>query len=826
MSFEQALIASASPSMVAAKIQARINHELLKGCTPHIIGHPVALEPYFQPVWENETEESQNPNHYILEQPFPENDLIRRRIWISPEQEFDWHESEFFIKMLESISHRIGFEITGNCKNIMITLLCSKSDLPIINTSFKSAFEYHELSDEFDSPLVNIPEEIWQDIYFRDYLPHPPYYNLFTMPSELVTSPLKSVIISLSSIEPPAIGFYQVLFEPVSAINNYHRQVELLLDIEYQIKLHSGFHHSTQKYSQQAPSGALQHMAIDLESKAHNDKPFYSTALRMGIVGASNNGKDILNSIAVISSLFQHGGRPLLYINQNLYKQQMDHGQIRRMFLQGLVYRPGFLLNSYEVSGTVQIPSFKSDEHLNIPIELLETLPPFNPELLSGNCIGTNDYAGISYKVCISDNLRIRGIHLLGKSGTYKSTTLIHIILNDIRNGHGVAVLDPHGDLIEELLTLLDKRDVDKTIYFDPGDPDWVPIWNPLKKIDNLDVGRMTNDLVKAIESFVQNAWGDRSEHIFRNIIFSLISSNDEIATLLNVSNLLRNKSKQSKIMARRLLPLIDNETVLQFWMHEYFKLNKELDAPINKMSKLLISGTTALMFSQPDNCFNFKDIMDSGKIFLVNFSNIDTTLKRVLGCFMISLFHLNALNRSSVPTSERKSFHLHLDEGHNFINDSIENIINETRKYGLSLNIANQYKNQFNNIQLSDALATIGSSILFNCNMNDAKYYFKDLQDKVTIKDLVSLKKGEAIARIGVDIVKINTLPPISAPEKNYRKEIIERSRGKYCKPTQEVKSWLKNQGNRITSSYKNNYSALEKTHDGKIKEFLYDEF
>ena len=125
----------------------------------------------------------------------------------------------------------------------------------------------------------------------------------------------------------------------------------------------------------------------------------------------------------------------------------------------------------------------------------------------------------------------------------------------------------------------------------------------------------------------------------------------------------------------------------------------------------------------------------------------------------------------------------------------------------------------------MSDALSTIGSTILFNCNTNDAKYYTKDLQDKVSIKDLISLKKGEAIARIGVDIGKINTLPP-KVPKTNYKKEIIERSREKYCKPVQEIKLWLRKKENRIIPSYNQNFPSPRKTCNGKIKEFYYDEF
>jgi hypothetical protein len=631
---------------------------------------------------------------------------------------------------------------------------------------------------------------------------------------------------SFTIVKPDVIGFYQVLFQPVNVRNDYHRQIEILLDIEYQIKLHSGFH-SVQNHSRENPSGALQPMAKALVSKAHNDKPFYSTALRIGVVGAGNEGEDILNSITAIISLFQHGGRPLLFVNQDLYKQQLDSEQIKKMFQQGLVHRPGFLLNSYELTSTVQLPSLKPDEHLSIPIKLLETLPPLNHELFSGNCIGTHNYAGIEKQICIPGVERIKGIHLIGKPGTYKSTTLIHIIRNDIRKGHGVAVIDPHGDLINEVISLLNQQEAERTIYFDPGDPDWVPIFNPLKKIDNLDVGRMASSTVEAIKSFVQKqSWGSMTSHILRNLVFSLISSNDENATFLNLSKLLHNKAKQSKEMSKILLPMIDNETVFNFWRYEYFKLNKELNAPINKMSKLMISGTTALMFSQPDSYFDFKDIMDSGKIFLINLANVDMTLKRSLGCFMISLFHLNALNRSNVPVNERNPFHLHIDEGHNFLTDSIEHIISEARKYGVSLNIAHQYKNQFD-IQTSDALSIIGSSILFGCNTNDAQYYCKDLQDKVSITDLVSLKQGSAIARISPsDIVRINTLPPEIPLTKNYRNQIIERSREKYCKPVQEVKSWLKKQGSIINPPYRRDYSSQKKTSDGLIMEFIYDEF
>ena len=148
-----------------------------------------------------------------------------------------------------------------------------------------------------------------------------------------------------------------------------------------------------------------------------------------------------------------------------------------------------------------------------------------NPDLLTGTCIGTCEYAGKIQNVCIPISSRRRGTHPLGRAGTGKSTLLEHIILSDIEEGHGVAVIDPHNDLIERLLRLIPEQHVERTIYFNPGDPDWVPLWNPIEKIVGQDIGRTTNDIVKAIESFVAGGgWGDRLENILRNVIYALIS--------------------------------------------------------------------------------------------------------------------------------------------------------------------------------------------------------------------------------------------------------------------------------------------------------------
>jgi hypothetical protein len=496
---------------------------------------------------------------------------------------------------------------------------------------------------------------------------------------------------TLASIEEPALGLYQVMFQPVDPLHNWHRNVEILLDFEYAIKLHDGFH-PPQRYAQKSPSGDLKTMAWEVETKANNDKGFFAAALRLAVIGAGRKGRALLRGLGIVPSLFQHGGRPLEYVTEEEYARVLSLSEIRDMFVLGLTYRPGFLVNSFELTGLVHIPPLKTDHAHSIPLEALETLPVRNPDLLGGTWIGICEYAGVLQRASIPDRLREKHTHLIGRPGSGKSTLQTHMILSDIEQGHGVAVLDPHGDLIESVLCLIQEAHIHRTIYFNPGDPDWVPIWNPLKRIPGQDIVRTADDIVRAIQSFVASGgWGDRLEHLLRNMIFSLIHLPK--STFLDLSNLLRNKSQESKRMTRDILAAIDNESVRQFWIQDYDKYGKDdLGPPRNKLSKLLVSGTVSLMLSQPESLFNFRQIMDDSMILLVDLSSIGSMVREILGCFILSLIHLAALSRSTVPLDQRKQFHVHCDETHRFMTDTLEDLIAETHKYRVSLSLAHHY--------------------------------------------------------------------------------------------------------------------------------------
>jgi len=483
-------------------------------------------------------------------------------------------------------------------------------------------------------------------------------------------------------------------------------------------------------------------------------------------------------------------------------------------------------VNSFELTGPVHVPQLTNDDNCRIPLDKLETLPVRNSTFSSGTFIGVCSYAGEIQKLCIPPIKRADHNHIIGKPGKGKSTLLQHMILSDISDGHGVVVIDPHGDLIEDIIRLIPEKHVAKVIYFDPGDPDWVPLWNPMKPATNdQGISRTASDIVHTIKSFISGTgWGDRLEHILRNITFSLMHLPN--STFLDISNMLRNDSDESAAICKEILKVLENETARQFWMHDYKKYKKDdLGAPRNKLSKLLVADTVSQMLSQPESRINFRKIMDEGMIFLANLSTIDTMLKEVLGSFILSHLHLAALSRSSTPPSERKQFHIYMDEAHRFMTDTIEDLIAETRKYGVSLNLAHQYLSQFGK-EKADALACVGSTIIFNVGKTDAGYLVKDLRGLVTVDDIVSLERGEAIARIGTDIVRIKTPSPLKIPATNFRDCIIEKSRRKYCMPSHEIRKLIRQRNQRWALPYSPLTDTPETKSNHTIEEFVYDEF
>ncbi|MBC8402873.1 MAG: ATP-binding protein [Candidatus Marinimicrobia bacterium] len=785
MSIERSIIARSRPYIINQHLMTLIGDEITKGCRPEIYQQPVRLEPdYLSPAQWSDSDII-NPVANNVSSPRI-NELVRVNCLISRDHNLKWYRAERFLKQLQSINYCIGFEIIGNGEQITFRYLIHKSDLAIVKVSFNGEYPACAITDE------QYRNDYRGNIYFQDWFCKPPYHHLFTCFPELLSSPFEPFIYALDHLPVAVIGFVQVLFQPVR--NNWHTNVELLTDMEYLSKTLSDAQLPF-RVQQQVPSGDIKQMAQEVESKAHNDKPFYFAALRTGVCSENNIDHQALVSFV---NLFQHGGKPLLALTKKDYLKSLNPTQIKEMFRWGLVYRHGFLMNSAELAGLVHLPTIEEFKDRGLPIELHETLRIYQKDQLqSGLEIGSGFVGNQRRSIRIDDTHRRVSTHLIGRPGTGKTTTMEHMILQDIDAGYGLAFIDPHGDSVKRVLHLIPEENIQDTIYLDFGDPDWVPLWNPLTQLPGQNPGRTTDDLVAAIKSIVfRHAWGDRLEHLLRNGFYGLLHlPGASFLELLKLFEPGPKKNNPEKIrLVRRIIDAVDNEVVRIFWQRDFGTYRREdLIPPLHKLSKLLSSDETlSLMLTQPENKLDFTKIMDSGKILLLDLSNLGPDTRRIIGCFLLSFLYSTLLARNKKDPDNRRLFNIFCDEAHKLTTDALEDILAEARKFGVSLTLAHQYLSQFNQSQ-RDALSSVGSTIIFNVDINDARYLIKDLQGKVEPKDLATLETGEAIARIGTKVIKIKTPLPKTIPVRNSSAEIIRRSRKTYCLPANQICAMVK---------------------------------
>ena len=753
--FDKILVSRSKPLILERKLRETLEEEAGLGCSPTLYPKPISLE-------------SLCDDDALV----PSESPVRWRIWLAKQDHPpSWNTSETFLKQLLGLQGILGFEITGNRDEIELVFLCDSADSVILQSAFCGVFPDCRLTPTKGMLPENLSE--WRHVRFADYYPQPPYFNLFTSYDELKESPLNSLMQILKQLPSSVTGFYQCLFQPCR--QNWHSKVERLRDIEFTLKLQHGAGMGLRGYSQQMPSGDLRQSVFEVETKAHNDKPFYAVALRVGVVG-NHVDEVFLPALQTFTHVFQHGGQPLKSVSDSRYRKILSENQLRTMFLDGLSYRHGFLLNSKELTGLVHRVSV--EKCTSIPIPVLQPLISKTQDV--GAIIGECVDADTTLPVSIPEKLRQQCTHAIGRSGCGKTTVLLQMALQDIEKGIGVAFIDPHGDAIQDLLSRLPSGAKERCILFNPGDEEYVPLWNPLARSSDECRFQKADDLLSAFRGVFKD-WGDRLAHVLRNGLIGL--SYLEEPCLLDLYHLLRQKSPESERIRKRILEQPDlDEPVRTFWERDFLKdyRESELASSKHKLSQLL-TGSVYLMFSQPRSAIKLREIMDEGKILLVDLSQVGAEKRQVLGSLMLTLFLFTALERSKQKAEDRKLFSVFADECHMFVSaDAIEQLISEARKFKLRLSLGHQYLKQFQSHKV-DALSTAGVTIVGRVNKDDSRFFSKDMMDLVDMHDLLSLEPYEFIAKIDTEVVKFRSLP-LGDSDDNVSDEIIRFSQERYC--------------------------------------------
>lgn len=394
---------------------------------------------------------------------------------------------------------------------------------------------------------------------------------------------------------------------------------------------------------------------------------------------------------------------------------------------------------------------------------------------------------------------RRQHMYILGKSGTGKSVLMSNLIVQNIQNGEGVCVVDPHGELVEEILHLIPEHRTKDVIYFNPADTDFHIGFNVIQLDDPKYKHLVASGLMGIFTKIWANAWSSRMEYILNNAILALLDTPG--TTLLGIPRLLVDKDYRQMIIGN-----LKDPVVKAFWIHEYEQwreqFRNEAIAPIqNKVGQFLSTSIIRNVVGQPKSTIDIFKIMNEGKIFLVNVSKgrIGEDNSALLGGMIITKIQLAAMERVRIPEEERKDFYLYVDEFQNFATDSFANILSEARKYRLCLTIAHQYTAQIDSKEgnVKDAVfGNVGTMIIFRVGADDADFLEKEFEPEFTAQDLVNLPNYNIYLKLMIDGITSRpfsavTLPPIKVdPTSGVRDRIIESSRKIYTRSRQEVEA------------------------------------
>lgn len=400
---------------------------------------------------------------------------------------------------------------------------------------------------------------------------------------------------------------------------------------------------------------------------------------------------------------------------------------------------------------------------------------------------------------------RRQHMYILGKSGTGKSALLSNLLYQDIQHGYGCCIIDPHGDLVEELINAIPEERLDDVVYFNPADTDFHMGFNILEVKNDAQKHLVASGIMGVFTKIWANAWSSRMEYILNNCILALLDTPG--TTLLGIQRILVDDEYRKRIVEN-----IKDPVVRTFWVHEFAswqdRYRTEAIAPIqNKVGQFLSTAIIRNILGQQTSTVDFADIMNSEKIFLVNLSKgrIGEGNGSLLGGMIITKLQLAAMERVQIPEEQRKDFYLYVDEFQNFVTESFASILSEARKYRLNLTVAHQYIAQLETAESSvvrDAVfGNVGTMLIYRVGAADADFLEQEFSPEFTPEDFVSLPNFHIYMKLLVDGMttrpfSATTIPPLVKYERNLEKEqrIIERSRTLYHRPRAEVEAEISN--------------------------------
>ncbi|OYX36028.1 hypothetical protein B7Z00_04965 [Candidatus Saccharibacteria bacterium 32-50-10] len=457
----------------------------------------------------------------------------------------------------------------------------------------------------------------------------------------------------------------------------------------------------------------------------------------------------------------------------------------------------GYLLNIEEVASVYHLPHTNVETPNIVWASTKTAEPPAKLPLLTGNpaidenisAFGMTNFRGINHQFGMLRYDRSRHVYIIGQTGAGKSGLLELFALSDVFHGQGYAIIDPHGDFAINNMKFIPGSRLNDVVYFNPADTKFPLGFNPLEVTNPEQKTNISSEVIGVLKRMFGDSWGPRLEYILRYTILALLDRPE--TTMLDITRMLTDKK-----FRKETLSYCTDTVVLQFWNVEFAswtdKFQAEAIAPVlNKVGAFTANPVIRNIIGQPKSTFNIRQMMDEGKILIVNLSKglIGEDNAGILGAFLVTKIQLAAMSRSDIPDiKDRRPFYLYVDEFQNFATDSFATILSEARKYGLNLTVANQYISQMSDTVRDAVFGNVGTMISFRVSADDSPILAKQFEPQFEPTDLLQMHNRNFIINMVINgekspafSAKTLNLPPTQTDN---TLQIIQNTRELYGQP------------------------------------------
>lgn len=675
-----------------------------------------------------------------------------------------------------SVQPAIAFEIIAKEEDIKFYVWTPSEYKDLIEKQIHGAYPDAEIV-EVDE--VNIFDTEGKVAYKSFQLSKSNYYPLKTfkdLPTDIM-APLTSALAKMGKGEAVAI---QILISPA--------------EVPWQ-KDGGKFISDTKKQESSSESAKYSVSGKTLEAvEGKISKPGFETSIRLvAVAPIKETAKQHIDNIS--SALSQTSSEMNNLSGRKIYN--------KTSFMQDFIYRyqPMFnfyknhvsVLNSEELATLFHFPNRQiTTPHIHWLHSKTAPAPAEVPE--EGLYLGKSVYRGVERKICLGDDDRRRHMYIIGATGTGKTELLKDMIMQDINNGKGICFMDPHGDAVEDILRLIPPERAEDVVYFRPSDTDR-PMGLNLLEANTEDqkhfvATSVINMMYKLFDPYKTGIVGPRFEHAVRNAMLTVMS--EKGSTFIEVMRALTDAR-----FVQELLPKVDDPIIRRYWTDQIaqtsdFHKSEVLDYITSKFGRFVTNKMIRNIIGQSTSSFSFRDVMDNGKILLINLAKgeLSEENSNFLGLILVPRILMAAMSRTDTPEDQRRDFYLYVDEFQNFATPDFAVILSEARKYKLNLVVANQFIGQMEEEVKNAVFGNVGTKVAFRVGVTDANYLQHEFSPIFGEDDLLNVERFHAYVKTIVhnqpmtpfsldttkDISKINNMK-----DERVAEVIREMSRLKY---------------------------------------------